>query len=77
MTLAATKARSWKELGRHGTSYSIHQINNVIRVDMSYTDKKGRWQNDPKKVHILAKDTPLEEIVEIILADIHTRPEVL
>jgi hypothetical protein len=74
--LAATKARSWKALARNGASYSIHQTNDQIRVDMSYTDKKGRWQNDPKKVRVLPEDTPLEEIAEIILEDIRARPEV-
>lgn len=75
--LVATKARSWKALARNGASYGIDQLNDKIRVDMSYTDKKGRWQNDPEKVRIFPKDTPLEEIVEVILADAHSRPEVL
>lgn len=75
--LAATKTRSWKALARNGASYGIDQLNDKIRVDMSYTDKKGRWQNDPEKVRIFPKDTPLEEIVEFILADARSRPEVL
>lgn len=75
--LAATKARSWKALARNGASYSIYQKAEAIEVDMSYTDKKGRWQFDPEKVRIFPKDTPLEEIMEVILADARSRPEVL
>jgi hypothetical protein len=75
-TLAATRARSWKALARNGASYGIDQTNATIRVDMSYTDKKGRWQNDPEKVRVFPRDTPLEKIVEIIVEDIRSRPEV-
>jgi hypothetical protein len=75
--LTATKARSWKALARNGTSYSIYQKDDDIEVNMSYTDKKGRWQFDPEKVRVFPKDTPLEEIVEGILADARSRPEVL
>lgn len=75
--LAATRARSWKALARNGASYGIEQTDNTIRVDMSYTDKKGRWQNDPEKVRLFSKDTSLEEVVEVILADVRSRPEVL
>jgi hypothetical protein len=75
--LKVTKARSWKELGRTGASYGIAWTDQHIRVDMSFRDKQGRWQNDPAKVCILPSDTPLEDIIGVILADIRTRPEVL
>src|SRR5690606_7216899 len=75
--LAVTRARSLKALARNGASYGIEQTDNTIRVDMSYTDKKGRWQNDPEKVRLFSKDTSLEEVVEVILADVRSRPEVL
>lgn len=75
--LSATKARSWKELARTGTSYGIYWTDQQIRVDMSYRDKQGRWQNDPAKVRIFPLDTSLEEIIAAILDDIQTRPEVV
>lgn len=74
--LKATKARSWKELARTGASYGISWTEQDIRVDMSYRDKQGRWQNDPTKVRIFPLDTPLKDVMTVILADIQTRPEV-
>jgi hypothetical protein len=75
--LAATKARSWKALARNGATFSIYQEDGEIEVDMSYTDKKGRWQFDPEKVRRFPQHTPLEEIVAVILEDVRSRPEVL
>lgn len=77
--LAATKARSWKALARNGASYSISQQkdNGEIRLDMSYTDERGRWQFDPGKVRTFPQDTPLAEIVKVILEDVRTRREAL
>lgn len=75
--LAATTARSWKELARNGASYTISQEDDEIRVDMSFTDKKGRWQNDPEKVRVFQKEIPLNTIVKVILEDIKSRPEIL
>lgn len=74
--LKATGARSWKHLAQRGANYSIGWTENEVRIDMSRLDKKGRWEYDPNKVRTLPPDTPLEEIVEIILEDLKTRPEV-
>lgn len=74
--LTATKARNWKELARAGASYDIVWRETQIRVNMSRLDKQGRWEFDPTKVRIFPPDTPLEEIIAVILADIRTRPEV-
>jgi hypothetical protein len=74
--LAATGARSWKELAQTGANYSIDWTENEIRIDMSRLDEEGRWESDPNKVRILLPDTPLEVVVEIILDDVKTRPEV-
>lgn len=75
--LLATKARSWKELAQTGVSYGIEWTEQHIRVDMSYQDKLGRWQNDPAKVRIFPPDTPLEDVIAVILADVRTRPKAL
>ncbi|MGQ9601034.1 MAG: hypothetical protein ACUVWZ_16700 [Anaerolineae bacterium] len=73
--LAATKARSWKELARTGAAYTIGWTDKETRVDMSRLDKKGRWEYDPGKVRILPPDTPLEDIIAVILEDIRSRSE--
>ena len=73
--LAATKARSWKDLARAGASYGVDWTDQHVRVDMSYRDKQGRWQNDPAKVRTFPLDTPLEEVLAVILEDIRSRPE--
>jgi len=73
--LAATKARSWKDLARAGASYGMSWTDQNIRVDMSYRDKQGRWQNDPAKVCTFPLDTQLKEILTVILQDIRSRPE--
>jgi hypothetical protein len=46
-------------------------------VDISYRDKQGRWQNDPAKVRTFPLDTPLEDVLAVILEDIRSRPELL
>lgn len=74
--LKATKARSWKELARAGASYTVSWTDERIRVEMSRLDEKGRWEYDPEKRHIFPPDTPLQEIVAVILEDIRSRPEV-
>lgn len=73
--LKATKVRNWKELGRNGLSYGITWTDQHICVDMSYRDKQGRWQNDPAKVRTFPLDTPLEDVLAVILEDIRARPE--
>jgi hypothetical protein len=75
--LTATKARSWKELARNGAAYSIDWSTSQVRLDMTRRDDKGRWQNDPQKVRLLPAGTPLEEILELILADAAQQLEVL
>lgn len=74
--LSATGARSWRKLAKEGAGYSIGWTAVHVRIDMSRLDRKGIWENDPDKKRILPPDTSIEEIVEIILEDVKTRPEV-
>jgi hypothetical protein len=74
--LSATGARNWKQLAKSGACYDISWSEKEVRINMSRLDKKGRWEYDPSKVRILPPDTSLEEIVEIILDDLKTRPGV-
>lgn len=73
--LAATGARSWKELARTGASYSIDWTEQEIQVYMSRLDKQGRWEWDPAKTRIFPPDTPLPDIIAVILEDMRSRPE--
>jgi len=75
--LEATHARSWKQLAKTGASYTIGWTENEVRIDMSRLDKKGRWEYDLEKARILPSDTPIDQIVEIILEDLKARPEAL
>ena len=74
--LAVSGARNWKQLARTGACYTIEWTEKQVRIDMSRLDKKGRWEYDLTKTQILPPDTPVEQIVEIILEDIKMRPEV-
>lgn len=75
--LAATKVRSWKELARIGASYDIAWTDKEIRVNMSRLDKKGRWEFDPGKMRIFPPNTPLPDVIAVILEDIQSRPELM
>lgn len=74
--LAATKARSWKELARTGAAYTIGWTDKEIRMDMSRLDRKGRWEYDPKKMRTFPPDSPLQDVVAVILEDVRARQEV-
>jgi hypothetical protein len=74
--LAATKARSWKQLARSGVAYNITWVSEHVRIEMTLLNKKGVWEFDPSKTKILPPDTPMERIAEIILEDFHSRSEV-
>lgn len=73
--LAATGARTWKELARTGATYDISWTDKEIQVEMYRLDKQGRWEPDPAKRRIFPPDTPLPEIIAVILEDIRSRPE--
>jgi hypothetical protein len=74
--LLATGARSWKALARNGAAYSISERNGEIRLDMTFTDKKGRWLFNPEKARTFPEGTSLSDIVRVILEDIQSREEV-
>ncbi len=74
--LKATGAHSWKELAKVGASYSIDWTDKGIQVSMSRLDKRGRWDLGSQKMHIFPSDTPLQEIIAVILEDVRSRPEV-
>ena len=66
-------ARSWKELGRTGFCYSLGWIEKNIRLKISRLDKQGRWEYDPEKTRLFPIETPIEDIIQIIIDDYHSR----
>ena len=74
-TLRAAKVKSWKKLAEGGAAYVLSWFQDVVRVDMSRLDRQGRFGDDLSKRRVLPKDTPLRELVEIIMEDIRSRPE--
>lgn len=74
--LRITKTKSWKELAKNGAAYTIEWNPDHIALYMSRLDKKGRFEADPNKTKQFPKETPLQAIVEAILADAASRPAI-
>ena len=73
--LTAVGVKTWNQLAKGGAEYSISWAENQIALYMYRLDKKGRFEPDPNKTKTFPKDTGLRGIVEAILADVNTRPE--
>ena len=75
--LKATKARSWYKLAETGASYLIDWTDDLITVNMTLPGKKNKFLIDSDKTREFQSDTKLDDILEVILADIESRPEAL
>lgn len=75
--LKAAGVRSWRELAKGGADYTIEWKEDTITLYISRLDHKGRFEVDPAKTRTFAKETPLRTIVEAILEDVRSRPELL
>jgi len=75
--LKAAGASSWKTLAKNGASYTIEWQEEAITLYISRLDRKGRFEVDPAKTRTFPKGTPLRAIVEAILEDVRSRPELL
>jgi hypothetical protein len=73
--LKAAKVSSWKKLAQGGTVYSIMWQDSETILTFSKKDEKGRFIYDLENK--FATDTELEKIIPVMLADIHTHPELL
>lgn len=71
--LRATGAKSWKELGRTGYCYTLSGNEKSGYLYISRLDEKGRWEYDPEKEHAFSLDTPIENVIQIIIDDYHSR----
>lgn len=75
--LKAAGVSSWKKLAKNGASYSIEWREDTIILYISRLDRKGRFEVDPAKTRTFPKQTRLRTIVETILEDVRSRPELL
>jgi hypothetical protein len=75
--LKAAGVRSWKRLAQGGASYTIDWQEDTVALYVSRLDHKGRFEVDPAKTRTFPKTTPLRIIVEVILDDVRSRPELL
>jgi hypothetical protein len=75
--LKAANVRSWKELAKSGASYTIGWSEDTVTLYISRLDHQGRFEADPTKTRTFPTSTPLELIVEAVLDDVHSRPELL
>ncbi len=73
--LGATKTRSWKELARAGSAYMITWLNDGIRLSISQPDKRGRYEYPKSKQLFFSVDTPLKQILRVVLADAQEQTE--
>lgn len=73
--LKAAGVKSWKKLAEGGTSYSIIFGKEKISLYFSKHDKKGRFTTDILKTRHFPVNTEIKIIVQIILDDFHSRPE--
>lgn len=75
--LIATKCKSWRSLARNSAHYSVSKHKNNTIVDMSLPGVKSKGQFDSNKAKYYHQEVSLKEIAQVILDDVHTRPNVL
>lgn len=75
--LRAAKVKSWRAFSQHSVVYMIGWTEQAVVVYISQLDRLGRAEFASAKKLNLAKDTALRTIVEVILEDVNSRPELL
>jgi len=75
--LRAARVKSWREFSQHSAVYSIEWTDQAVNVYISQLDHLGRAEYSSAKKLGLSKDIPLRAIVEAILEDVSSRPELL
>jgi hypothetical protein len=73
--LKAAKVGSWTKLAQGGTSYSILMHPEGATLYFSKLDEKGRFVTDISKTRQFPPATDVRDIVQAILDDVHSRPE--
>jgi hypothetical protein len=72
--LALTRAGNWNELYRNGANYTIEWIPKGIKLLITQQGTRDGWEFDSAKNREFALNTTLDNIVDVIMADIETRP---
>lgn len=67
--LKATGARSWKALAKNGRAFGIDWTDQNIILEIDRVDSKGRWEPDLEKRREFPLDTPLENILSLVLEE--------
>lgn len=75
--LRVAKVRSWRQLARSGASYTIIWEPDAIVLYISRLDRQSRFETDEAKTRKFSPDTPIRSIVEAIVLDAESRPELL
>lgn len=75
--LKAAGVKNWKELARGGASYTIEWSADSVTLYISRLDREGRFETDPAKTRTFPEDTPLSLLVDVVLDDIRSTPELL
>ncbi len=73
--LRAARVKSWREFSQHSAVYTIEWTEQAVNVYISQLDHLGRTEYASAKKLSFTKDTALRTIVEAILEDVGSRPE--
>jgi len=73
--LRAAKVKSWRAFSQHSVFYMIGWTEQAVIVYVSQLDHLGRAEFASAKKLSFPKETPLRTIVEAILEDVRSRPE--
>lgn len=73
--LRAAKVKSWRAFSQHSVVYTIGWTEQAVVIYISQLDHLGRAEYASAKKLSFPKETPLRAIVEAILEDVRSRPE--
>jgi hypothetical protein len=73
--LKASKVNSWKKMAEGGTSYTISFETENIVLYFTKLDEKARIISDTSKTLQFPPGTSIKDIVQAILDDVQSRPE--
>lgn len=75
--LRAARVKSWRAFSQHSVVYTIGWTEQAVIVYISQLDHLGRAEFASAKKLSFSKDMPLRTIVEAILEDVGSHPELL
>ncbi len=75
--LKVAGVRSWKEMAQGGVSYGISWSDKETKLYISHVEDPAQWRRAPVMERVFPKDTSLRTLVEAILEDVGSHPELL